>query len=122
MGEGERHGSLQRNGNRLLYIHARSAPACSVPTRPCLPTVGKTTERGNFAIISLGQGQEGPAERLLDTYVAEVNGWVLWSGRVVLWCKTARSVVGGDELLTYLCRLSPPISTQGGWLFLDNLQ
>ena len=37
--------------------------------------VGKSAERGNFTIISLGQGQEGPAERVLDKYMAEVRGW-----------------------------------------------
>lgn len=50
----------------------------------CLPAVGKTAEQGSFAVISMGQGQEGPAERLLDKYLAEVRpapgraaGWVL---------------------------------------------
>ncbi|KAI3429649.1 hypothetical protein D9Q98_005734 [Chlorella vulgaris] len=38
-------------------------------------TAGRTAERGNFQIISLGQGQEGPAERVLDKYMKE-GGWV----------------------------------------------
>ena len=43
--------------------------------------MGKSSERGNFTIISLGQGQEGPAERVLDKYMAEVGGWVGgWAG------------------------------------------
>ena len=48
--------------------------------RVCFPAgcfsvyaVGKSAERGNFTIISLGQGQEGPAERVLDKYMAEVR-------------------------------------------------
>lgn len=36
--------------------------------------VGHTSERGNFTLISLGQGQEGPAERALDKCMREV-GW-----------------------------------------------
>ncbi|EFN60095.1 hypothetical protein CHLNCDRAFT_133411 [Chlorella variabilis] len=38
-------------------------------------TVGHTSERGNFTLISLGQGQEGPAERALDKCMRE-GGWV----------------------------------------------
>lgn len=55
---------------------------CTTFCRPaghytCLPVlclaVGKTAERGNFAVISMGQGQEAPAERLLEKYMSEVG-------------------------------------------------
>lgn len=56
---------------------------CQCPLLCCPPAVGKTAERGNFAVISMGQGQEGPAERLLDRYLAEVRGRSAWqSGNV----------------------------------------
>eukprot|EP00879_Flechtneria_rotunda_P021343 GHRR01022494.1.p1 GENE.GHRR01022494.1~~GHRR01022494.1.p1 ORF type:complete len:925 (+),score=321.59 GHRR01022494.1:1101-3875(+) len=37
--------------------------------------VGKTVEAGNLTLISMGQGQEGPAEAVLDKYICE-GGWV----------------------------------------------
>lgn len=37
--------------------------------------VGKTVDNGRFAIISLGQGQEEPAEALLDRYMRQ-GGWL----------------------------------------------
>lgn len=37
--------------------------------------MGRTVENGKLSLISLGQGQEGPAERVLDKYIAE-GGWV----------------------------------------------
>eukprot|EP00878_Enallax_costatus_P012531 GHUV01013087.1.p1 GENE.GHUV01013087.1~~GHUV01013087.1.p1 ORF type:complete len:2750 (+),score=1040.15 GHUV01013087.1:633-8882(+) len=37
--------------------------------------VGKTVETGNLTLISMGQGQEGPAEAVLDKYMKE-GGWV----------------------------------------------
>ena len=37
--------------------------------------VGKSVENGHLTIISMGQGQEGPAEAVLDKYTKE-GGWV----------------------------------------------
>ena len=37
--------------------------------------VGKTVEAGNLTLISMGQGQEKPAEACLDQYMKE-GGWV----------------------------------------------
>ncbi|KAK9817742.1 hypothetical protein WJX72_001478 [[Myrmecia] bisecta] len=38
-------------------------------------TLGKTVENGKLTLISMGQGQEGPAEAVLDKYTKE-GGWV----------------------------------------------
>ncbi|RHZ17115.1 hypothetical protein DYB37_003140 [Aphanomyces astaci] len=35
-----------------------------------------TADRGNFALISMGQGQEGPAERTLEKFAAE-GSWIV---------------------------------------------
>ena len=37
--------------------------------------VGKSVENGQLTLISMGQGQEGPAESVLDKYTKE-GGWV----------------------------------------------
>eukprot|EP00877_Chromochloris_zofingiensis_P015255 jgi/Chrzof1/9984/Cz04g22250.t1 len=37
--------------------------------------VGKTVENGQLTLISMGQGQEGPAEAVLDRYMKD-GGWV----------------------------------------------
>lgn len=37
--------------------------------------VGKSVEKGSLTLISMGQGQEGPAEATLDKYMKE-GGWV----------------------------------------------
>lgn len=55
------------------------------PAFPNLPqphpaaAVCRTVDNGKLSLISLGQGQEGPAERVLDKYIAEVRwGWLAW--------------------------------------------
>lgn len=37
--------------------------------------LGKSTDNGQLTLISMGQGQEGPAEAILDKYTKE-GGWV----------------------------------------------
>lgn len=37
--------------------------------------MGKSVENGKLTLISMGQGQEGPAEAVLDRYTKE-GGWV----------------------------------------------
>ncbi len=37
--------------------------------------MGKSVENGQLTLISMGQGQEGPAEAVLDKYTKE-GGWV----------------------------------------------
>ena len=37
--------------------------------------MGHTVEKGNLTLISMGQGQEKPAEACLDKYIQE-GGWV----------------------------------------------
>jgi hypothetical protein len=37
--------------------------------------VGKSVDKGNLTLISMGQGQEGPAEAVLDRYIKD-GGWV----------------------------------------------
>lgn len=47
----------------------------TISSAPPAAAVGRTAENGKLSLISLGQGQEGPAERVLDKYIAE-GGWV----------------------------------------------
>ncbi len=37
--------------------------------------LGRTTANGRLTLISMGQGQEGPAEAVLDKYMRD-GGWV----------------------------------------------
>lgn len=97
--------------------------------------LGKTVEGGDLTLISMGQGQEGPAEAVLDRWAAVVwsqRGSAVW--QVLCWCCRLQgclnkccchlcrslTVASNAANLVLCCRATRCIA-QGGWVFLDNL-
>lgn len=81
--------------------------------------VGKTTENGKLTLISMGQGQEGPAEKVLDKYTKE-GGWVFldnlhlmqgWIPKLERKLEIAAEVGHAD----FRCVASPGGASAAGW-------
>ncbi len=51
--------------------------------------MGKSVENGQLTLISMGQGQEGPAESVLDKYTKE-GGWVFLDNVHLMQVRDAR--------------------------------
>lgn len=61
-----------------LCCKSRPAPYPPTPrtAQAYAASVGKSAEAGNLRVISMGQGQEAPAEAALDLFMAQ-GGWVV---------------------------------------------